>query len=546
MNLEDLIRENELLKKRIASLEKTTEKQAQIIFDLNRKLNEQIKKYEIVHEKKRIVEATKFIPKTEKLEVIINEPEEILKEEKTEKKEKSKRGMKKGGKKFANFDFEKYVTEIIREEPEETSCPNCGSELVVASEKVRYVIETIPATLKVTKIIKVSKKCPDCNSKDNKLYYPISNEVFPGSIVTPSFMSYLLYNKYELGVPFNHLERHIKSTLNIDISKQTMADYAKKSALLLTPLYEKMVEDLKKEKVIHADETTLVVSKDLHKEENRKKSYVFAYCPSFYSGKQMMLYSFHETRKVDEAAAWLKTYNGTLICDDYAGYDKIRKQNSSIKIQRCMAHARRRFADILKTVPEEQRKGTTAYKILCLFQQIFKLEKKYNEEKYFPSEIKKHRLIDQIPIKNELDKYINKEKYKANSALESAVNYVKGIWDDMWTYLDDGFVEPSNNAAERAIKPFVIQRKVFQTAGSYAGAKYTTILFSIIQSARINGLNVEKYITYLLQNINKKKLEELTPYSEDINNGFRIIKGWVPQKPAVYGIFRLSNSDSAK
>lgn len=83
-------------------------------------------------------------------------------------------------------------------------------------------------------------------------------------------------------------------------------------------------------------------------------------------------------------------------------------------------------------------------------------KKKYNKEKYFPSEIKKHRLIDQIPIKNEMDKYISKDKYKANSALESAVNYVKAIWDDMWTYLDDGFVEPSNNAAERAIKPFVI------------------------------------------------------------------------------------------
>ena len=92
----------------------------------------------------------------------------------------------------------------------------------------------------------------------------------------------------------------------------------------------------------------------------------------------------------------------------------------------------------------------------------------------------------------------------------------------MWTYLDNGYVEPSNNFAERAVKPFVIQRKVFQTSGSYAGARYTSKLFSIIQTARANNLDTYQYLNYLLENINNPNvnIESLLPYSNEISKKF--------------------------
>ena len=92
----------------------------------------------------------------------------------------------------------------------------------------------------------------------------------------------------------------------------------------------------------------------------------------------------------------------------------------------------------------------------------------------------------------------------------------------MWTYLDNGYVEPSNNIAERAVKPFVIQRKVFQTSGSYAGARYTSNLFSIIQTARANNLDTYQYLNYLLENINNPNvnIESLLPYSNEISKKF--------------------------
>ena len=86
----------------------------------------------------------------------------------------------------------------------------------------------------------------------------------------------------------------------------------------------------------------------------------------------------------------------------------------------------------------------------------------------------------------------------------------------MFTFIDNGYVEMTNNTAERAVKPFVIQRKVFQTSGSYAGARYTGKIFSIIQTCLINNVNVEKYLEYVLININRKPIEELLPYSKEI------------------------------
>ena len=97
--------------------------------------------------------------------------------------------------------------------------------------------------------------------------------------------------------------------------------------------------------------------------------------------------------------------------------------------------------------------------------------------------------------------------------------------------MDNGFVEMTNNTAERAVKPFVVQRKVFQTSGSYAGARYTGKIFSIIQTCLINNVNVEKYLEYVLKNINRKPIEELLPYSKEIKS----IKWWVEFSLAVFG-----------
>lgn len=521
MNLKEALKEikrleqeNKTLSVKHQSLADEHEKTLRLLFEANEKLNLILIEKENVVEKYTIERIKKFIPQTEVMKpVIINEVETLVKERKI-RKEKSKH--------FSTFDFERHVSETRYEKPEIDACPSCGHDLSVASEKVRYVVESIPATLKVTKIIKQSCKCAKCNPKDNHIYYPLSTSLFPGSIMTHSFASFIAYHKYELGIPFEHLSRHIKETLDIEISKQNLALYMAKMAHILAPLYRQMKEDLlhNRAKVIHADETTLSISKRPEMDKERKKSYVYVYTSSYYDA-QIAIYDFHESRAIDRTAAWLTDYEGVVVCDDFKGYTKLKKDNPNIKLQRCFAHVRRRFSDIVKTLPEENHSSSHAKKILDVIGQLFHLESIYKHEKLNVTDILKRRNKEHPVILKELEELLFNHVYKPESALESAVNYAKNIWSDLSTYLSSGYIEISNNIAERAVKPFVINRKVFMTSGSYDGARYTTLLFSIIRTARMNDLNVSKYLEYVLDNIQTKDIKDLLPYSPKLEKSLR-------------------------
>ena len=429
------------------------------------------------------------------------------------------------GKKYkkSSFDYEKYVTETRYIDPEELKCPKCGHDLVIASNNIRYAVEVIPSKIKVIKIIKRNWKCPNCNSKDAKLYYPLADEVFNGTILTPSFAAYILYNKYELGIPFHHLAQHLTNTLGFEISKQNLANYMAKTANLLTPIYECMWNDLLTDpvNVMHCDETTLVVSKKDENNLERKKSYVYVYNSSFYSKNQIRIYDFHESRSINSTAKWLENYNGVIHCDDFKGYDSLKKLNPNIKLQRCWAHVRRRYSDIVKSLTKEQKKNSIAYKTLDEIGKLFDLEAKYRKQNKNPIQILELRKKEMPSIIDSIRNYVFDTNVVKHSALDKANSYTKACWDDLFAFMDNGLVELTNNAAERAVKPFFVQRKIFQTSGSYAGARYTTKLFSLVQTCRINNVNVEKYIEYVLNNINKLNINDLTPYSLNISKAIR-------------------------
>lgn len=515
MEKEELLKELERLRQENASLKEKndvlvveSQKKDQKIYELNVKLDKALLLISSYQEKYNIERTRPFIQKGEKLKsVVINEVEEIIKSQK--KTNKGKKYKKKA------FDYEKYVQEIRYIEPEVTLCDHCGSELIKASEKVRYCVEIEPAKIKVIKLIKISKKCPRCNKENNKLYYPLSDEILGSSILTPSLGAYILYHKYELGIPFEHLSSHLTNSVGFEISKQDLANYASKMSDVMESIYDKMKQDLleNKSKVIHSDETTLVVSKRPEEDKNRKKSYVYVYNSSFYDEKQIRIYDFQETRSINSTTKWLRNYDGVIVCDNFEGYNKLKKENN-IKLQKCWAHVRRRYVDIVKSLKESDRKKSKAYKILEIIEKMFKLEKEYRQIKLLPYQIVERRKKDIPNLKEELEKEISQTNPVKGSALYKAIEYTKECWEDLYTFVDDGYVEMTNNAAERAVKPFVIQRKIFQTSGSYAGARYTSKLFSIIQTCKINNVNIEKYIKFVFNNIGKESIDDLLPYSK--------------------------------
>ena len=149
-------------------------------------------------------------------------------------------------------------------------------------------------------------------------------------------------------------------------------------------------------------------------------------------------------------------------------------------------------------------------------QKLFHLESTYKKEKLIADERVERRKKEVPIIKESIYKLVFESNPAKGSALEGAIKYTKDCWDDLFTFIDNGYVEISNNIAEQAVKPFVIQRKVFQTSGSYAGARYTAKLFSIVQTCKINNINVERYFKYVLENIHCESVDSLLPYSSGI------------------------------
>ena len=463
--------------------------------NLNIKIERLIAKYEAKLAAYRKAQVEKFIPSSEKLkdeDLIINEIE-VIKEKKTRKSPtesflKDLKDINRAPDIIIDYDFSAMDTTKIKPFKEDET----------------YKLEYKPATFEVVKIVK--KKYKD----KERIYEGIYDDPFPHSPLTPSLAANLIEMKFNLGVPFyrysNYLIAHGINISDIDICR-----YATRSMELLDPLYEKMFDYLlnNEHKVIHADETPLKVL-----QSEKEKCYMFVYATSFWD-KSIYIYDFVDGRSTKRTKELLEGYNGYLVCDGYTGYDSLK--DNGIKLQRCMVHSRRYFNDVIKTLNENDRKKSPAYKVLEIMSKLFKKEAEFKDKKYSASKIKEERNSSvYLGIIKELDEYIDSIDCTNSESLTKAVNYYLNNKKELYTYLESGYVDLSNNLAERVVKPFVIARKSFMFCKTIDGAVTTGKLFSIVQTARANGLISEQYLSYVISNINKKDINDLLPWSDKL------------------------------
>lgn len=308
--------------------------------------------------------------------------------------------------------------------------------------------------------------------------------------------------KYNLAVPLDRFSKHLK-TLGIKLSTMCLSNYVIKASQILDPIYVKLKEHLVNTpvKVIHADETELKVLEFT----DRTKSYMFVYTTSFYDNS-VYLYEFSEDRITNKTKSLLDGFKGILVCDSYPGYNQFRSED--IKLQRCLVHARRYYVDVTKTLSKEQLKTSKAHHVVQLMGKIFYDEKILKDSKKTIEEITNARKsIHYQEMIQELKDYVWSLTPTEGSLLDKAVKYTKNAWSELFTYINYGYVEPHNQIAERAIRPFTIIRKNSLFSKTENGANSSAVILSIIQTAKANGLVVEKYLTYLLENINTMNVE---------------------------------------
>lgn len=490
-NKKELTRQEKLLSIKHAELEKLQVENRK----LNLRIEELIAKYEdkLLASKKFQVE--QFVPSSEKLteeDLIINELE-VIKEKKVRKAptENFINDLKKLYEKEEIIDYDFKGIDISHIKP-------FGID-------ESYKIEYKPAKFEVVKVVRKKYKDKD------KIYQALSDDPFPHSPLTPSLAANLIEMKFNLGIPFHRYSNYLISH-GLNISDVNIYNYAKRTLHLLEPLYSELLNNLLHNEfnVIHADETPLKVIGS-----KKDKCYMFVYTTSFWE-KPIYIYDFNDSRSTKNLKELLSDYKGYLVCDGYTGYDCLTKQG--ITIQRCMVHARRYFNDVLKVLDnEKERTKSPAYKVLNLMSKLFKYEDDFKKKTLTASQIVKQRNSSayQSVIKD-LNSYIDSINIDNNELLSKAVNYYNNNKKELYTYLDYGYLDISNNLAERVVKPFVIARKSFLFCKTADGATTTGKLFSIVQTARANGLKSEEYLTYVISNINKKDINDLLPWSNKL------------------------------
>jgi hypothetical protein len=328
-------------------------------------------------------------------------------------------------------------------------------------------------------------------------------------------MAFIMERKYVLAVPLYRQEQQFKH-YGIELSRQTLANWMIRGATdWLSLLYARMKVHLLQHDILHADETTLQVLREDGRTAT-SKSYMWLYATG-HTDIPIYLYDYQTTRASKHPQKMLHGFSGYLHADGYAGYNGI----SEVKIVGCFAHARRKFTDALKALPDDSsRTSSVAQEGLAFCDRLFEMERKIKDEST------EQRYTQRLEhSKSLLDDFLvwlktKKRQVLPKSALGKAIDYCLKQWDKLTTFLLDGRLEISNNRGERAIKPFIIGRKNFLFSNTPKGAKASALIYSVVETAKANGLSPFHYLTYLFEQLpnidttNQSQLDDLLPWSE--------------------------------
>lgn len=359
------------------------------------------------------------------------------------------------------------------------------------------------------------------NGKVVKADHP--KEMLNGSIATPSLVSAVIHGKYTNAVPLYRQEQEFARN-DVNISRQTMANWVITTAeRYISLVYDRMKEEILKSPVIHADETPVMVTKDGR--EGMHKNYMWVYrSGNMCRTQQAILYDYQKTRKADAPYEFLLGFAGKLVCDGYQVYHTLEnREDTKFEVAGCWAHARRPFAQVYKSLGEEKARGTVAAEALVQIQNIYHTDNQLL--KLQPSERKKRRKSLVKPLVDSFFDWCRNSHDRVPPSSETADGIKYCIKQEKYlrVFLDDPHIPLDNNLAEQAIRPFCVGKKNWKLIDTVHGAKASAILYSIVETAKANDLNIYQYFKHLLTEIPKHMddttldfLDSLLPWSKQL------------------------------
>ena len=432
------------------------------------------------------------------------------------------------------------IKEIICPVPDnERFCDWCNAEMVPMNPTfVREEIRITPAIVERIHYKQEVLICPECKKDHDGSFKKgvVPSSLIPHSPASASAVAFVMFSKCFMGLPYYRQESAFQQ-LGATIPRETLANWCIISAeKYLLPIYERLHVKLLQREVIHADETTCQVLREDGKTA-QSTSYMWIYTSGTDGLPGIVMYEYQPGRGGIYPQEFLAGFHGLLQCDGYQGYNKVE----DVLLVCCMAHCRRKFFEAL---PAERKKTLKLLDInspealkepiipqtdldkyipaeigVAYCNKLFYLEREFKN--LSPDERKAKRLEQEVPIWDSFFNWINTLNPTKGSKLQKAVNYTQNHRDSLRTYLQDGRCELSNNTAERMAKSYAIGRKASLFHASVSGANASAIIYSLVETAKANNLNVFQYIYTLLLYMPGHKngsegIEQLMPWSDFI------------------------------
>ncbi|WP_430734241.1 IS66 family transposase [Fodinisporobacter ferrooxydans] len=413
------------------------------------------------------------------------------------------------------------VVEILCElEEEKRVCEECsGNMRVLGKETVREELEIIPAQVRRLRYVRQSYVCESCEKETGEatiVKAPTPAPVIKRSLASASTVAHVMYQKYVNGMPLYRQEKDWANQ-GIILSRATLANWVIRAATdWLVPLWETMKSYLLNQGVIHADETVIQVLKEEGKKPS-SDSRMWVYCSGNTGDATVVLFEYQPTRSGEHARRFLEGFHGFLQTDGYSGYDKVPEVTRC----GCWSHLRRKYQEAMPKGGTVEGSAAAVGFEYC--NRLFAIERDLAQ--LSPEKRKQQRQERSKPVLEAYWSWLETVNPLKGSKLAEAITYSINQKTSLNTFLEDGRIELSNNRAENAIRPFVIGRKGWLFADTKKGAQASAVVYSIVETAKANQLNVYMYLVHIFSKMpgldfksNPSLLEDLMPWSQNLPN----------------------------
>ncbi|MEO6289417.1 MAG: IS66 family transposase [Ginsengibacter sp.] len=424
--------------------------------------------------------------------------------------------------KAQKIEYTRNTTQITKAHPGRTKLPEHleRKEIIIEpagltegckkiGEEITEELEYEPGKLFVNRYVRPKYARPN---NEGIIIAPMADRPLPKAIVGPGLLAQIIIDKYVDHLPlYRQMERFKREGINIPYS--SIGDWVKNGCTLIDPLYESLKKLVLQSNYLHADESPIKVL-DKDKKGSTHRGYYWVYHNSI---EGLVLFNYQEGRGREGPREMLKDFKGHLQTDGYAVHDFF-KDSKDITVLHCMAHARRMFYEA-----KDNDKAIAEY-ALEQIGLLYNIERKAKQ--HLPTDqLLRLRQAEAVPILESLGKWMKETYVKTlpKSAIGKALGYSIARWPELMLYATDGKLNIDNNPVENSIRPIAIGRKNYLFAGSHEAAKRSAMLYSMMGTCKLHGVNPFLWLRDILQRIAAhpiNKIDELLPHNwQPITNG---------------------------